>query len=209
MAVYNEINVARYNRMLQKLMGMKGGPPARQLSSEIVPSLNLFLGCEARYLESWQRYAVAATAIAGGAGNRSAVMIRNPPGSNVIAVLEKIAVIGGAAADSPALNYVFTSAGNLPAATFAIVANTGLDNRFTPSPNSVVSLSSNAGGVLGVTVMQVATAISANADFLISDVHELPLAPGSAFIVYSNILNNAVEATFLWRERMLEDSERS
>jgi hypothetical protein len=96
----------------------------------------------------------------------------------VIAVLEKISVIVSAT-DSPGLSYIYTSGGNLANATFPIVANTGLDNRFSPSPNSIVSLSTNTGAVLGVTVLQVALAANAVVDFLTTDIHELPLAPGS------------------------------
>lgn len=41
MALYNEILVARYNRALQKLLGLKGDSPAPQLGADIEPGITL------------------------------------------------------------------------------------------------------------------------------------------------------------------------
>src|SRR5882762_4396490 len=41
MARFNEILTGRYNRFLQKLLQMKGGPPSAQLASEIQPGFNV------------------------------------------------------------------------------------------------------------------------------------------------------------------------
>jgi len=40
MAKFNEILAGRYNRFLQKLFQMKGGPPSAQLSSEITTNIS-------------------------------------------------------------------------------------------------------------------------------------------------------------------------
>src|SRR5262249_30276646 len=91
MAVYNEIGIGRWNRFIQKLTDMKGGPPARQLSSEIQVVHPIFHCVETRALESCYKFGFA-SATAGNVGVFSAPKIRNPAASNVIAVTEKIVV---------------------------------------------------------------------------------------------------------------------
>src|SRR5216684_1967801 len=87
MARFNEINVGRYNRALQKLLGMKGEASVPILASEIAPSFVLPYGVENRYLEQWNRFGLGMNVTAT-AGNQSAFRLRNPAGSNVIAVVE-------------------------------------------------------------------------------------------------------------------------
>lgn len=41
MALYNEVLAGRYNRLLQRLLNMKGGPPAPQLSGDIAAGIEL------------------------------------------------------------------------------------------------------------------------------------------------------------------------
>src|SRR5260221_9578742 len=89
MAQYNEILTGRYNRFIQKLFSMKGRPPARQLSGDIQMQLTFFNGAENRYLEGWNRY-MFFTSPALGAGIPAASRLRNPAGSNVVAVLERV-----------------------------------------------------------------------------------------------------------------------
>src|SRR5215469_96 len=88
MARFNEILVGRYNRHFQKLLSMKGEPPAPQLASEIVPGLSLFSGVEERYLQGWNRNAVP-DFVTGGAAQQAGIRLRNPKTSGVVAVLEQ------------------------------------------------------------------------------------------------------------------------
>jgi len=89
MAIFNEILVGRYNRALQKIFGIKGSPPVRQVAGEITPAISMFYGVEHRITESWNRYAigVAAGPVAAQVCN---FRYRNPRGSGVLAVLEKV-----------------------------------------------------------------------------------------------------------------------
>src|SRR5260370_3026691 len=92
MARYNEILTGRYNRLLQKLLQMKGGPPAPQLASEISPQLSIpDLGVESRFHLGWNRFGFAINTAAG-VGTASAAQFRNPPNSKVIRVIHKILV---------------------------------------------------------------------------------------------------------------------
>src|SRR5713101_5173625 len=90
MGRFNEILVARYNRYLQKLFGIKGDAPVPILASEIMPSFSLFSGIENRFLESWYRYGIGIDIPAGAAGKNGQVRLRNPSGSNVLGVVEKV-----------------------------------------------------------------------------------------------------------------------
>src|SRR5260370_39848254 len=96
MAIFNEILEGRFNRGLQKLFAIKGGPPVRQLGSEIMPVLPVFNGVENRFLEAWNVYGLTTTQGAGGAGVPTSVRLRNPVGLNTIEVITAISVhIGG------------------------------------------------------------------------------------------------------------------
>src|SRR5258708_34587991 len=96
MAVYNEIGIGRWNRFIQKITDIKGGPPARQLASEIVFQHPILSGRENRYLESWNLF-WATFGFGPSVANNNGCQLRNPAGSNVIAVMEEMDVFDSAA----------------------------------------------------------------------------------------------------------------
>jgi hypothetical protein len=134
-----------------------------------------------------------------------AMRIRNPSGSNLIAIFEKITYSSGAI-DQPFLS---------------LAATVGdLINPFTVTPTrwdarqgqvSSALLMSDTGGAGPFTNLQAKqqATIGANVayEFIPTDVAELPLLPGDAIQLSSNTPNNQFFATWLWRERQLEDSE--
>jgi hypothetical protein len=206
MARFNEILVGRFNRALQKVFGMKGGPPSPQLATEIQPNVSMFWGNECRYLEGWQKFGVQAFSAAGGAGTRSSVRIDNPKGSNVAAVIEKITLAGQAAvADQPILNYSILSSGDQ--ANAVIVVNTGLDQRGPQSPQLHVTSANGVQSTVGVTIWAGALVANTSLDAILDEAQELPLLPNSTYTVYSSNLNQALTVTIWWRERSLEPSE--
>src|SRR5215468_728603 len=89
MALHNEILTGRHNKFLTKLFSMKGPAPAPQLSTEIGISHPFFHGVENRFLESWNRFGFFIADVPG-VGLNSNILINNPSGSGVIAVIEKI-----------------------------------------------------------------------------------------------------------------------
>src|SRR5207249_7739029 len=89
MALHNEILAGRFNRLFQKLLSMKGGPPAPQLSSELQMQIGLFHVVENLFIESWNRFS-AANVLNASVGNNSQQRIRNPATSTVIAVIERL-----------------------------------------------------------------------------------------------------------------------
>lgn len=211
MAVFNELQVGRFNRLLQKLTGIKGGPPVRQLGTEILPVFPMFWGNELRYLESWFTFANTVN-IAANVGFPSGVRIRNPVGSNMVAVFMKLVInnpTGGAA-----INYQIagptpaTAANDLPT---VITQNTRFDARGQQNSQLVITSSNTTAGImtLGNIWYQLFTPATANnTDVILTDDEEFPLLPGDAFTVGTNSFNSAIAATVMWRERFLEPEER-
>lgn len=207
MARYNEILVARYNRALQKLLGMKGEPPAPQLASEIQPSLLFGAGVENRFVESWNRFAQA-TVTAAAAANQSAVRLRNPGGSNVIAVIEKMThaftvADQGFVAHGQAL---VDLANNFNAATAFDSRQAGAAVLRYSSQNTTPSVP----GLQNQGILCIAhAAAAATVDYIFTEDQQIVLLPGDALQMVENTVNVAMETTFWWRERFLEEGERA
>jgi hypothetical protein len=206
MARYNEILVGRYNRFLQKLLSMKGGAVAPQLASELQPAVTIFNGGENRYLEGWDRFAVAPTQNAV-AAQRSTFQIRNPVGSNVIAVIERLIALP-TTADQIALNFDRTVVDQTDLATSN--PSFGLDNRGRTSSTCIVSNQAAAGAPRGNGPLEkLGFLANQHQDFILTDIQELVLTPGSFYEVAMDTANLQMRVSFLWRERLLEESERT
>jgi hypothetical protein len=184
---------------------MKGGPPSPQLASEISPALLLFSGVENRYLEQFELFA-ATTTLAASVGNNGAVQIRNPAGSNVIAVVEKITVSTTVAGE------IVASVGSgVDLTTFAAVARG--DGRSRQNPAMIASatnaaLTANLGNLIWRNFVPANTPV----DLIMDENQEVPLtATGAtgAVRVTSSSANVGFSAAIWWRERLLEESERS
>jgi hypothetical protein len=207
MARYNEINVGRYNRFLQKLLGMKGGPPAPQLSSDISTSINLFNGVENRYLEAWQRYSVTLNAPAV-AANGSAVQIRNPASSNMVAVIEMLLFNF----IQPATLHLSNGPTNVDLPSQVGPANSRLDPRGSQTPVCSLTFQNSVAALAGdlLNVMLVTSGLTATPqNFIFTEDQELPLLPGDAYRVAATAVNVQVIITLMWRERFLEEGERT
>lgn len=209
MAIYNEILAGRFARGLQKLFAMKGGVPAKQLAGEITPVLPLLVGVENRFLESWDRFATPLHVAAGGAGFNSAIRIRNPKGSNLIAVFEKIAFlnIDTAAADTPSVQIAPAIADYATAINFG---NTRLDARTSRQTTGLIGTQANDATAVGLgqSVMRVAFQASQMVDCILFEEQELTLLPGDTLQGITGAQNFPLEINLMWRERFLEDSER-
>jgi len=200
MARFNEILAGRYNRFLQKLFVMKGGPPVPQLGGEVMPNIPLFSGAENRYLESWELFAIAATVVAT-AGQTNTLRLRNPTGSNVIAVVEKLTVASAAAQEiEVSLGTAITD--------FTALAAGGRDFRDRALPTLVGSTSVASQVPLGTRLarMNVTTA-GPTLDMIWDENQEAIVFPGSAIQIDSTVVNTSLVACIWWRERALEDSE--
>ena len=206
MARLNEILVGRFNRGLQKVFGIKGGPPVATLAPEIMPTHWVFGGNEQMYLIGWQMFGMQQSQAAV-AANFSQVQVRNPPGSNVLAVFTRITVANNqAAADQPFLQ-LFKSSVDL-ATPFAQTLGQGrLDAR--GQQNSTLAFSKTAAALIVGAIYQGCYPINGTFDFVIDERSEIPLLPGDALLVCSNTANQVLLSSWYWRERFLEDSERT
>jgi len=201
MAIFNEILSGRFNRALQKLFAIKGSPPVRQLGGEIMPVHVLFSGVENRFIESWNRY-TQLIAQAGAAGVHTAIRFRNPTGSKVIAVFERIRILGQPAADIPFITFLTGLADAAGPVTFV---RSSVDLR--GAANSSLVISSGQPAITGSTFFQGNQAINTDLECILKVDDQLILAPGDTMTLYSNNLNTVLQVTFLWRERALEESE--
>jgi hypothetical protein len=211
MARFNEILAGRYNRFLQKLFGLKGGPPAPQLATEIAPNFQLFSGVENRVLEGWNRFGLLLSITAGAATN-SLLRIRNPGNSALIAVLEKLTVA------NPTAGAVIASvrSGNLSTADAAVLNTPSVTQRWDSrgAPSTALVVSTNAGAVAtpaipGSTKSELIVPPSQAVDFILFEDQEMLILPGDALDVFIGTAAVAMDVSWTWRERSLEESERS
>lgn len=201
MAGYNELQVGRYNRLAQKFFSMKGAAAVNSVLPEMGFTLAVFHGVENRYLESWERFAGGGT-VAAIVGQSSAFNLRNPAASNVIAVVEKLAFSESVNDNAVVLRNGITADLNL------INAPTRLDSRSRPNPTLVLSRN-NAAPTLGTFVYTVSVSANLTYDLIGFEEQELPLLPGDGLQIVGGVANQAIVAAWVWRERFLEESERT
>jgi hypothetical protein len=206
MAIFNEILSGRYNRALQKLFAIKGSPPVRQLGGEIMPIVTIFYGAENRYLENWDRFGISAQQ-SGVAAVLTTFKVRNPVGSNVIAVFEKIAT------EINAVDEITLQGGTdqTDGATIlpTIGANWDLRSQRLQGATLIFSRSGAAAPPSMVARARCQQVANTTYDFIATDVQEITLLPGASLQLVNTTPNTTSGATFWWRERLLEESERS
>lgn len=203
MALYNEILVGRFNELLTRMFGLKGqGSPAPQLAGEIAPSFDLGAPpIEARYIGGEQVWCGYGAAPAGGAGKNAFASLNNPTGSNVIAVVERVAVY-------VAINYEFNLGidVNLRAGTIGPVLPRDSRLYNGPYPYKTAIGITFAGDAVGApAVLGPYYGNLARQPTILDD--GWVLCPGSALVVYSQTQNQAILGSFSWRQRPLNPSE--
>jgi hypothetical protein len=210
MAIYNEILVGRFNRALQKLLGIKGGPPAPQLASDIGAEYELetLSSVENRYLVGWERFANV-TSQPAGAAQTGSVRMRNPAGSNVVAVMELIRGVQNPSANTADIYQLSQNGPNFTTDLTTPIAQTTLrlDPRGRPSPTLIASRQ-NAFAITGAIVGGISLQVAGFGDFVINPNQEYPLLPGEALTVTSTTVNQQTTVHWMWRERPLEEGER-
>lgn len=213
MAIFNEILAGRYSRALQKLFGMKGGAAVRQLAGEVTPSIPFFSGVENRFIETWNRWAAVGDA-GPTAANQSGVRIRNPVGSNIIAVIEKLSVCEATGTDRLLIQQGTTAA---DLSTVNGVAGNRLDARqafttATVAPVCIVSQQSSAVALPALgnqfTLWGNFALANTSYDYVWDENQELTILPGDALQFSALTVNVRFLASIQWRERSLEESER-
>lgn len=206
MARYNEILAGRFNRFLQKHFSMKGEAPAPQLASEITTSLAIHNEGESLYLEGWETFCYSLTLVSG-AGTFNSWRLRNTLGSNVVALFTKVAFCETGAANGGFQLQYGQPGVDLATSQQNIIRS--LDPR--GRPNSSLLASSNVGAQtqIGSNIDARVLLVATSVDLLFDNIHEIVLPPGSAVQIQATTANESEIATFWWRERPLEESERA
>jgi len=204
MARFNEILVGRYNRFIQKLLSMKGDASLFQFSTEMGGYLPFFSGVENRALESWDRFGDGII-VAGVAAVNSRIRFRNPAGSNVVAVLEQLSATT-AATDSISLHNTI----DVSVADLAVLDSPAqLDKRTRPNSSTVASHGTSAANMPTARAIGVKAALAnTNLEWVSFEDQEITILPGMAVEMFANTVNNQLTASYMFRERFLEDSER-
>jgi len=203
MARFNEILAGRFNRALQKFLGMKGGPPSPQLASEISTNFQFNqMGADFRWLEGWERF-WSFIALGPSVGNNNGVQLRNPLTSGIVAVIEKISFFQNGA---DFLNVTVTHNGITGDLT-NVSASDRLDVR--GRINSTLVLSSFSPATLLAIQTQRYSGNTANLEVneILTDDQELLMLPGDVMRFTSIGANLITVMNFIWRERALEESE--
>ncbi len=206
MARYNEILVGRFNRGLQKLFGMKGEVPAPQLSSEVQPGVLFGDVVEHRYIESYNRYGNA-NAPTGIAGQVPAAQIRNPDGSNVVAVIESL-TLSTSVADLVQME-IASGLGALA----TVQTSVRLDARQQVAQGNLVVSSTTSGNglIAAASIFRLIQTLAngASQELILTENQELTLLPGDGIRWAMQVVAATMRSTLVWRERFLEESERA
>ncbi len=204
MAIYNEILVARFNRFAQKLFGIKGNAVIPQLAGDVSLGMQLFNGVENRFIEGWSRYQMF-TQLAAVAAQNNAWALRNPLTSNMIAVIEQVDMLDGTAAQT--FTQAITRAGvagdltNLGVGV-AMDSRSGVNSVLIPS-----SANNVAQGAL--TVRRHTALLNTQLPTIFTDDQELVVLPGDRLLWTTSNVNTISVMSFVWRERFLEEGERT
>jgi hypothetical protein len=204
MARFNEILAGRFNRGLQKVFSMKGPSPAPQLGGEIMPTFAMQGGAENYVLQSVEKFGVRLF-IAGVAAQFSAHRLRNPAGSGVVAIFEKLSVELNPNIETQM--FIQTSPADL--AGIVVMGNQRFDNRGRPSPTLVASQATLVAFPGNTMYWGGFSATNQTIDMISTDIQEFPLLPGDFVEVVTAAANSNMSTSFWWRERALESSELS
>lgn len=208
MAKYNEILVGRFARYLQKITGIKGNVPTPQLAGELAPVLPFHVFPTDFLHQGWDYYGFTFGQAALAAAN-SAIRLRNPSGSNVLALILKM-FFGNTTSGGPQnyqIDYTNPDGGNL--ATVVPFSVLNLDARARPTP-SVIFSKQNTFTTTGATILVGSILGQTSIDLIVHPSQALPLLPGTAYTVETGSTQNTnLNVSMFWIERYLEESERT
>lgn len=203
--LFNEIQIGRFARALQKHFGQKGAPPTMSVGPDLVPTFPLIPGAELDYLLSWNRFGFSAT-LAAVAAQFGFGQLRNPAGSNVVGEIVKIA--GAVNVATTGISLVM-GVSALAQGTAASVVR--MDARLGALQPSIAATTGTAVSPLaGLNAIELFRRSTADTfEIIMVPPCTIPLLPGDAVILAGGGANNVFDVTFWWRERVLEESEKS
>lgn len=210
MAIPGEIQIGRISRFFSKFTGSKGPSGRFSFGNEIQPGLQLLTGVENRYLESWSRFGILCQQPAGAAGTFAFVNIRNPLGSNLLVVIERAVGINDSAGAASLFLYYGGDLAGADGATVFIPQI--LDARAGPNTGSAMKTTGGnpAGGqIIGTAIDKCILPASTQYSFISGDDLSFlgPIMPGNGIQIATSIAAVSMSASFVWRQRVMEESE--
>ncbi len=207
MAIFNEILVGRFNKSLQRHFGIKGHAPVRQLGGEVMPVIQLSKFVESLYLESWNFFSVQRTQ-SPIATQFSQLQIRNPPNSNIVAIILR-AWMTSTIADGAVPSLICMGPKLTDFSTIEGPQLLRFDARGPGGLGSSLIGSSTVGASSTFVAQRLFLSKPANgfSDFLRPE-DTLPLLPGDAFMMQGSNGGSVDASGIWWMERYLEESER-
>lgn len=205
MAMQNEVQVGRYQHLLERLLSMKGEIAQQQLAPEILPILVLESERPEWKALANERLCVGGAFAAATVGQFSVVQLWNPAPARTLVVVDSL-IVNPQQAGFILLSHWDTGASG----GSAVAGSRGFrDGRLPRGGASTAALT------FGYTnAARPGTSIASlyfSAAPFNSQVIPLSfvLTPGRGLAVESVVVNNAISAYFNWRERKIEDSEAS
>ena len=202
MAIPNEIQTGRFNSILHKLLDMKEGAPAPTLAPDIFAMMALEVDRpEWKFLAGERLSSGSRSIAAGGAGTYGNLVLWNPSGSGVIAILSQVHNLTNA-------ERVFSVAATATdvSGTYTAVSYRGLrDSRWGVLANakptcllySLATASPTSTNVL--TQIRLSAARTFESDWVI--------APGTGLSFIDLVANESFNLSLTWRERGYLPSE--
>lgn len=198
----NEIMAGRYNAVLHKLLQIGSGAPAPILAPEVIAAIVLeadrpewlFLG--GMQAGMGMGYAPAQVAA------RSILTLENPSGSGALVTIEKM--WGFVATGEYMLMDRCTTADTVGYTPLAVTRV--LDGRLADQP-TVAIMQRTAAALPTGTFARLIDGGDGTYSFFKLDNPLIVLAPGTAIRVAGSADNSPIYVNFLWRERVLEQSE--
>lgn len=188
---------------------MKGPASLVTLSDELFVAFPTFNGRENRYLESWEFFmGVAVPAVV--AAQTNAFQIRNPAGSNVIAVIESLKA-NALAALTLQLNWSNTNTTDLGTASSVH----SVDSRGRAVSTCIASTAAGSPTAFTTTLQTYtfnpvnASGLPGDLELITFDDQEIVITPGVTLQFLDQTANTGWHMNIIFRERFLEESERT
>lgn len=199
------VYVSRISQWIEKHFNAKGGSVITDVDPTALVELPFLIGAEDRYLQGWNIYAAGAVQSAV-AANFSAVNIRNPNTSNVVAVLERIFFAASIAQQVDLAVAGFPNGGDLAG---SVSGRPRVDGRIAVGPSSVVTRDAPAADPETGYLVEGSIFVPAGTpfDWILTHDQELVLTPGINVRIINRTVNANLYVTLFWRERPMEQSE--
>lgn len=198
MALYNEIQVGRYNGILHKLLGMKEGAPSPQLSGDVVPALILESErAEWAYLAG-TKLMVGHASLAASVGNVGNVQCWVPSGSNVVVTIDRIY-----------FGCVTSKEFYISWSTVALTTQSVAASRDSRNGIGVIIGAAHVRYQFAAAPLGTGSIMKFNAGSGFVAMMDVPfvITPGFGIIVSNTVQNSEMSVNFAYRERTLEPSE--